>query len=633
MTSASPRSLTIFKWLLTLGAAIPVAAYLAFLRAHHRLYVESGLLNIHAGDYHFSYQLDVISAIECLGAAVFFAFYGLRDVSRPRDAAPRLARAVFTALVTTGLLLLVWSTWLGRVTRIGEEVLIVSAVGALAGWLLTMPDGPGLWLARLGDAAERTPRWLIVIVGFIVGALVAHGSWVLLHGRQTIVTDAQSQISQARLLLSGHFIYPISQQLRDVLEIPYALLKVPSYSQFPPGYILALVPAIAAGFPAQTTCTLAAGFMVALTAWLVIELAGRVAGWVAITLFAGSTFFWIMGGTAMNHVFCAALLIAALCCWLPLINHPDLPLGRWRIVAGGLALGWAITTRPLTGLAHGALWGAVILTIFIASLRRGSAGWTRALPRRVVPWAIVGLAIPAAVFMFYNTQTTGHALKMAYETSNPTGHVLGFRTSGPVPYSGADAVNHLFASIFSLNELMLGWMIGSWLGLLVWWKRTRLSRAELILAGLVLAQVFCYSLYHFYDLFLGPRFLFELLPILLILTVMGMAPVLQRSATARGATLLVLLIFGFCSTVTILTGFNRYYTPLRSGIKLEEFMNTIEPLRRPTVVLISAPYNEMVGRWYPAIGNEQPVYFVLKSKEKAARALPELRKLDWVEMK
>ncbi|MCE5228978.1 hypothetical protein LLG95_05210 [bacterium] len=631
MNRAAPRSPAAIKWAVSLCTALSIVLYLVYLRAHRGLFVESGLLGIYAGEYHFFFQLDGIFALEWLGAAFFFFYYAGRGAAGlPGN---RVSRAVFFALIATALFLFLWGSWLGRIVRLGEEVLVAAVIGSLAGWLLTMPDGPGLWLARLGAAAERTPRWLIVLAGFLAGVAVCHGGWVWLHGRQTFMTDAQSQISQARLLLTGHFIYPLSQPLRDVVEIPYALVKTPSYSQFPPGYILALMPAIAAGMPGQFVCTLAGGFLVALTSVLAMRLCGRAAGWATVIMFAGSPFLWIVGGTAMNHTFCAALLMATLCCWLPLVENPGLPPSRLRVIAGGLALGWAVATRPLTGLAHGAVWGAAILVIVLVSLRRAPSDWTRILPKRVAPWAVLGLIVPAAMFMFYNARTTGHALRMAYETSNPTGHVLGFRNSGLVPYAPIDAVNHVFASIFSLNEIMLGWVIGSWVGVLVWWKRTRFGRGESILFALIVAQVFLYSLYHFFDLFIGPRFLFELLPILIILAMIGIAPSLQRGGTAAGATLLILFMLSACSIGAVLTNSNKYYSMQSNGLKMEQFMASIEPLKRPTVVLITAPYNELVGRWYPAIGNEPPVYFVLKSKEAKARALPELKGFDWVEMK
>lgn len=621
------RSLLVFKWLVTLVAAACAVGYASRLVAHRHYVFEYGVLNYYTGPFHFAFPVNDLWVLSVVCAAAFFVFYGLGFRTRSRG-----SRALAIALAATAFELMLARDWFGSVEVLSREALFALAVGALAGWLLTAPDGPGSWLGRLGDAAARSPAWLVVLAGLAAGLLVCHESWLRVYLRQAIVTDAQSQIAQARLLLTGHFTHPILQPLRDVVEIPYALKTVPSYSQFPPGYVLALAPAIAAGLPAQVVCTLAGGVLVALAAWLAFRLAGAAAGWAVVLMLAGSPWMWVMGGTAMNHVPCAALLLATACCWLPLVTDPVSRPAPLRVAAGGLCLGWAVSTRPVTGLAHGLVWGAIVLIVAAVSLRRAAPAWTRAFPRRVIPWAVAGLIVPAAVFLVYNAQTTGTPFKMAYTANNPAGHVLGFRSSGPVPYSLADAADHLAATLLSFNFILLGWFVASWVGLLVWWKRTRLGRAEWILLALIAAQMFLYGLYHFFDLLLGPRFLFELLPLFVILVALGLAPELRRGGAIAGATLAILALLALSSIGAMVTKHkDKYYTIVSRGVQVEEFMNGLEPRRRPTVVVIDPPYDEMIGSWFPAVGGEPPIYFIHKANVARARALPELQGFDWVE--
>lgn len=625
--SRAPRYLTAMKWLVFALAAAAACLYAVKIAANRQYLLGANVLNYRTGQFHFTIIFDDLLALSLAGAAAFFFFYGLEV-----RANSRAARAVAIALVVTAFELILLFGWLGGITVVSSEALFALAIGALSGWLLTMPDGPGTWLRHVGDAATRSPGWLIVLAGFLLGVAVCHASWVQIYERQSIITDAQSQISQARLLLTGHTAHRISQSLRDSIEIPYALKSVPSFSQFPPGYILALMPAIGAGLPAQIVCTLFGGVMVALAAWLAIRIAGPAVGWAVVFLLAGSPWLWMMGGTAMNHVPCTAMLMAAICCWLPLVMNSETKPARLRVIAGGFFLGWAVATRPVTGVAHGVVWGALILILIALSLRRGAPEWVRVFPRRVIPWAIAGMIVPAAVFMVYNAQTTGTPFKMAYAANNPAGHVLGFRSSGPVPYSPSDAADHLAATAVSLNGLLFGWFIGSWIALLVWWKRTRLGRAEWVIVGLIAAQIFIYSLYHFFDLFVGPRFLFELLPLFAILCALGLAPELKRGGAIGGATLIIILLFACGSLGPILSKQkDKYYSIVSRGLRVEEFMNKLGPRSRPTVVVIDSPYNELIGRWFPAIGSEPPIYFIENSKVARARSLPELQGFQWVE--
>lgn len=620
-----------FKWLAVFAAAALACIYGVSLQRHGFLYVQSGVLKIQTGEYHFSMLLDGMLALEWLGAAAFSIYFGTSAFEKRE--APRWVRALAIALTITALTLMTWSAWVERVLRFGLETWMAAAIGALSGWLLTMRDGPGLWLAKMGNAAARMRTSTLVIAGFVLGAAACVLSWLWVFRGQVIMTDAQSQISQARLLLTGHFTYPIGQAMRDAIEIPYALPSVPSYSQYPPGHILALAPLLAAGLPAQLLNVFAAGVMVALAGWVAMRLGGRGAGVAAIIMLAGSTWLGIMGGTAMNHMTCAALTMVTLGCWLPFLQNPSAPPRRLSAAIGGLALGWIVCTRPPTGLAYGLVWGAALLMAWISSMRR-DAKIPQVNVMRITVWGAAGLVIPAAVFIFYNLQTTGVAFRMAYSASNPTGHVLGFREAGPAPYSPRDALHHFAASVLSMNDLLLGWAIGSWTGLLLWWRRTKFSAPELLLVGLVAAQFICYGLYHFFDLELGPRFLFELLGPVAVLAALGLAPVLRRGRASAGAALLVVALLAFGGIGSAVNAeASRVARLVYPHQKIEAFMKSVEPRRRPTVVVLDPPYNEMIGRWFPAIGHEPPIYFVQKSKAAQARALPELQGFEWVEFK
>jgi hypothetical protein len=301
----------------------------------------------------------------------------------------------------------------------------------------------------------------------------------------------------------------------------------------------------------------------------------------------------------------------------------------------GLALGWAVITRPPTGLAHGLVWAAVWAALWF--IHRTGAGYhtpdSRRTLARAAMWTVLGLALPAAVFMIYNAHTTGHPLRMAYMVRSPEVHRLGFRSEGPLAYSPLDALNNLAANLATLNFLLLGWAIGSWTALLVWWKRTRLARPEVVIIALVAGQTMIYVLYHYHDLYLGPRFLFETVPFLVLLAAWGLAPTIRRGGSAACLMVAVLALLAVGGQVRGVDYWWPRFSPIvAEQSALERFMRELEPLERPTVVLLRHPYDEMIGRWFPSDRDRPPLYFVLEKNQARARALPELAGFDWIRM-
>jgi hypothetical protein len=309
----------------------------------------------------------------------------------------------------------------------------------------------------------------------------------------------------------------------------------------------------------------------------------------------------------------------------------DLTLGA----LGGLALGWAVISRPLTGLAHGLVWAGVWIALMFDALRRPGA--TSDTPRRLLARfaaSIAGLVPPAAVFMAYDKFTTGRALVMGYEVSNPGLHRLGFRFSGDHIYTPIEAINNFAADLAAFNHLMFGMAIGSWTLLLAWWLSTRLPRHQFIVFALILVQAFFYSLYQFHDLFFGPRFLFETLPGLAFLAACGIGPLFRSGPLRAGGAVLVLAILTAGAVhVSLFSWRGHFGEPVGLSTKVESFMQSVEPIREPTAIVLpgTTTYTEQIGRWFPSLPGQQPVYFIWKTKEAEARRLPELQGFRWIE--
>ena len=624
---ARSARLTRFKIGATLVACAAIGAYLLQLRATGNLAVRDGFFKLNAGDYHHVWSLDLTLAIRAGAGVLFFLLAAglVPDRLIPRR---RPIQAAAIAVILALALSITLTPMLNLSPTDPVAFGLALGIGALAGWLLTDPGPAGRLLPSLASLHRRLPPAVLYFAGALLGAAAGWISWRLIHQGLIVMTDSQSQISQARLLASGHLTYPIGAGLRPLIEVPAVLTTVPSYSQYPPGYILALVPVIAARLPAQIFNLLATALLVPVTAALARQVAGRAAIPAAILMLAASPFLLVMPGSAMNHVLCALVLTAAALCFLPIVAGGAAAASVARCAAGGLFLGWAVTIRPVTGLAHALVWLAALLLLAWRDRRAPSgARWTV----RVFAWTIAGLALPAAIFMLYNAGTTGHPLRMPYMVSNPELHRLGFRDGGTQPYSPLDALDNLAAGAIYLNLIFLGWAIGSWVALLVWWNRTRLTPGERVLAALIVGQTFLYALYHFFDLLLGPRFLFEILPLAVVLAAAGLAPTLRAGGRGAGLLLIVLLLF---TAQALRDGVEHWKLKFSlitgAAASMYHFMESQGPRSRPTVVLITPPHNEVVGTWFPALPGEPPIYFILDSNEEAARRRPELAGFDWI---
>jgi hypothetical protein len=468
------------------------------------------------------------------------------------------------------------------------------------------------------------------VTGFILGCAMAIFSWQMIYGGNEIVNDAQSQVVQARMLASGQWVLPMSQAMCDVIEFPNPVFTPPVFSQYPPGYILALVPLVLLDWPIQLLNVLISGLIVLFTGRMTLRLGGMRASWIAVFLMLTSCFFMGMAGTGMNHSLNAILLLGVAAILIPLSRPLDSGDILRRGLLAGLLLGWAVSTRPLTGVAHSVVWALIWMIMLV---RAGSAGRTsRPVMWRYGLWVMIGLIPAALVFMFYNFKTTGHPLTLAYQLSNPDLHQVGFWDSNELDFGPVDAMHHMSANLFALNWMLFGWPIGSMVVLVIWWFRTRLSRAESCMLALILVQSGLYATYQFHDLLLGPRFLYDLFPMLIIFSATALAGITRGRAGAYRVLWVVLILFAGAGVIRSYTHwYARFIMPAERCRHFKCFMDGIEPLDRPTVIVMPRPYHEVNGLHFFHRRFEHNVWYVLKENEAKARLLPKFRDHQWIE--
>ncbi|HEX5097976.1 MAG TPA: hypothetical protein VFV94_00680 [Polyangiaceae bacterium] len=201
-----------------------------------------------------------------------------------------------------------------------------------------------------------SPRSSALVIGrYAVLAALLSSLYVthFLHGGPRII-DATSYFLEARALAQGHLAFPIGDPTaafrgRFTLLGPSGLAVI-----FPPGYPLWLAAGFRLGAPLAMGPALAALLVVA-TYWFAKELFRREDAARTAALLSGlcATLRYHTADT-MSHGLSALLLVVT----LALAARPTLV----RVALAGLAAGWLVATRPMTGMVAVLLGTALVLS-------------------------------------------------------------------------------------------------------------------------------------------------------------------------------------------------------------------------------------------------------------------------------
>ncbi len=392
--------------------------------------------------------------------------------------------------------------------QVASEWLSGSAIAVGLGLVLAILSRRlPLWRTGLGEAlalrAVGRPHRTGLVLGVVAFSLYATIAYAVFDARPLLI-DELVQVIQARIFASGRLTLPAPANPEFFSILHMVDMGGRWYSQFPPGgpFVLMLGVLVGAVWLVGPVC----GALAVVAFWYLMQrLDDRptvVLG--ASVLFTLAPFMAFMAGSHMNSVptllFGVVALLAA-AEWSSRVN------GSLRLaVVLGLALGAMAAVRPVDGAAYAAPIGFLLLW---AALRNSAR-----LPDLLA--AGVGVAIPVGLVLFYNSRTTGDPLLFGYELLWGKSHALGFHRApwgfAHTPARGLELINIYFlrlqsylfeSSVPSLLPALGAMAIGS-----------RLSRADRLIlwsSGLLLIGYFAYWHDGFY---LGPRFLFPLMPLL-----------------------------------------------------------------------------------------------------------------------
>jgi len=364
-----------------------------------------------------------------------------------------------------------------------------------------------------GAAASRTAlRWAwraLVAASVLAGAaLMLYVTWGILD-RIPHNQDAAAQLFHARMLARGAFSVPVTGPLaQGHFAFDFVLTSGGRwFSQYPPGHILMLAAGVRVGAP-----WLVPPLLSGLTLWLVYlvgaRLAGRGVGLLAVWLMVFSPFFQMLGGTFMNHTSAAFYWSAGLLCFVLGIQK--------RSFAAWLGCGVFVTllfaTRPLSAAALGAPLVVVAVAWGLISQRK----------RRLLALsgAVAGIVPILLLLLAFNRATTGNVFKTGYSLTGTA--QIGLNDEHPLPR----AAQHLLLRTWVLRRTLFDWPAYlSFAPILALFVSGRARRWDWLLLATCVSGGAVYSLYPYFVPMFGPRYWYELVPALCVLTARGVAVV------------------------------------------------------------------------------------------------------------
>lgn len=355
---------------------------------------------------------------------------------------------------------------------------------------------------------SRRFRWgffaLVTILGTAAAGLVS----TYLLDRIPHVQDSVAYLFQAEIFAGGRFHAPAPpaaiQNFFTEEYMPMYLGKW--FSQYPPGHPLMLAIGVLLGAPWLVEPVLAA-LSVGFVYLLGRRVYGEGIGILAALLGLSSPFWLFLGSSFMSHATGLFFIAGFMLCFARLEEGGDM---RWALLAGFLA-GMAFITRQLT--AVGALAPFAVYALLF-----GRRSWQTYLP------LLAGAAVPATFLMLYNWVQMGGPLDSTYAAWSPH-YALGFGDDkAPV---GAFPPGHgawnAYQNLSMLSAQLYGWPYGVALAFAFLPFILGAARSwDYLLLASFLGVVVLYAFYWCGCLMYGPRFYYETLVPLFLLTARGM---------------------------------------------------------------------------------------------------------------
>lgn len=332
-------------------------------------------------------------------------------------------------------------------------------------------------------------------------------------GGYSIMVDTNSQLTQARILTTGKWVVQNLYPVPDKILFNMGLHKQWLSAEYPPGYILFL-----ALFAFFHVIQYTGPFMGALALPILHRVGhlvkNRITGRLAAIFLMTSPFWMVLSSEGMDHVLTLVLLLMLVGSLILLYRRRTVP---WALLSG-CVVSWTGATRPLNGMVYA--FYALVILLCLRPYKKNL---------KLFAGFVMGTMPMALFLLFYNYQTTGSAWKLGFTAANPVWHRMGFNFNGVADYTPLMGLARTYASGISLNYWLFSWPVLGLLPVFLWWLKSRKSKIEWFLGFVIVVQIGAYFCYHFHDLFFGPRFWYETIGPILLLSACAITPLLEFS--------------------------------------------------------------------------------------------------------
>jgi hypothetical protein len=184
----------------------------------------------------------------------------------------------------------------------------------------------------------------------------------------------------------------------------------------------------------------------------------------------------------------------------------------------GLGLGMALLIRPYTAL----LISVPFLLFYVSRLFKNFK-----IIRKNSIALILILTISVFILLIYNNITNNDFFTFGYEVCHGKEHGIGFGKTGytDTPHTVFLGFTQIFDYIKALNKYLFGWPLSSFLAIfpLFFFTKTNLKyrKKDLVLASGFFSLLVGFFLYWGTHILIGARMIFEVIPILILLSARG----------------------------------------------------------------------------------------------------------------
>lgn len=373
----------------------------------------------------------------------------------------------------------------------------------------------GMRLSRIHKICSRIIQWIRNIrsrpfmIGMFIGCVLICGSisWHIFDGVPGFV-DGCSYMFQARLFAHGMLSAPLPPETQ-FFQVGNTILSDKWYTVYPPGYpaVLALGVIFRISWlvnPILGALTIVCIFLLAK------ELYGDNTAKLSVVLACASSFFLFMSSEFASHTSTLFFITVAFLSFVRMIKNKR-PL--FSAVVCGIALSVALLCRPYT-----TAWICVLMGI-AAIVKR------KELSLRPILIGMIPILAACVVLLAYNSATTGHPLLFGYIARHGKDHYPGFHQApwSDQPHTVVQGFKHVFSNLNALSIFLFEWPIPSLFFACLFLAYEKKRFWEWLLVGWIGALLVGQFFYFFNRLDFGPRFVYECLPALILLTSRGVS--------------------------------------------------------------------------------------------------------------